>query len=239
MKQFKIYWEDLTAKKQAELTASKLTIHSGVLAIIEIEDADITPTDYEGPTAVVELFYRDGANYKYTENFTIPRNRLESVIAYRGDAFYDQDEALISYDHDLGISREDFHGTLGTTYNPDYDHNFVIVQEVDGKPNVDPRIIDEDDDVEDLRELIKATSSHGHFFFDASTGAVVILDLSNSFGPMPHIVDTAEWNKYYPEESMPKQIDILDLGYMDVNGKYEPAEASWRLERKQLIASGE
>jgi len=94
----------------------------------------ITPVDYEGPTLELDLYYRDGANYKYNQRFTVARSKVHAAIAKHGPAFYDQDDAQIQYDYDLGISREDFHGTLGTVYEDAYDHNFVIIESIDGEP---------------------------------------------------------------------------------------------------------
>jgi len=141
MKEYEIYWSDLTSEAQDRL---KEIYHDNIelspLASFEIEDADLNDDDYDGPTNDVTLFYRDGANYKFTEVFKIPTARLESLRHNRNrkEAFYEQEDALIAYDYDLGISREDFHDTLGTSYNDSYDHNFVIIQEIDGKPNTDP-----------------------------------------------------------------------------------------------------
>lgn len=134
MKEFQIYLRDLIPEKQAELQAfcNGNAEDFAPLATFEFEDAAITPENYDGHMSAVTLFYRDGANYKYTETVLIPTDKLEAAKLKLGKAFYDQDDAQIQYDYDLGISRELFHDIMGTAYNDSFDHNYVIIQQIDG-----------------------------------------------------------------------------------------------------------
>lgn len=95
-------------------------------------------------------------------------------------------------------------------------------------------------------ETATAVSSYGTFLFRIEDGAVILDGMDRDWGFIPIRVDVAEWHRFYPLEQMKDgdEYDILDLG-MRVHGlrshkeTYEPAEKSWRIERKRSIKRGE
>jgi len=93
--------------------------------------ANSTPDEGQ---STLTLHYRDGANYKYSQEFTVPTALLKRAMRVHG--FYDQEEPQIRYDNDLGIEVDSFHDTIGTAYDEGIDHSYVIVTHINGKPNV-------------------------------------------------------------------------------------------------------
>lgn len=88
------------------------------------------------------------------------------------------------------------------------------------------------------KQYITAYSSHGTFDFDPATGAVVKLELDESFGVKPFRVDVQEWKACYDTTEFPEHgVDILDLGYWTTKGYEEPAH-DWRAERLELRKEG-
>ena len=75
--------------------------------------------------------------------------------------------------------------------------------------------------------IITAYSSHGHFTFDAITGGVISHTLSEEFGCFPLRVNIYEYFDYYGE-SLPAVVDVLDIGFYDLNGIYCEPELEWR-----------
>ncbi len=80
--------------------------------------------------------------------------------------------------------------------------------------------------------IITAYSSHGHFTFDAITGGVLTRELDNEFGSLPHRVNVYEYFDYYGE-SLPATVDVLDIGFHDLNGVYCEPELEWRVDAQQ------
>ena len=75
--------------------------------------------------------------------------------------------------------------------------------------------------------IITAFSSWGTFTFDAITGGVIKTDLDDGFGSFPYRVNVYEYFDYYGE-SLPEVVDILDIGFYNLNGIYEEPEHEWR-----------
>jgi hypothetical protein len=72
-------------------------------------------------------------------------------------------------------------------------------------------------------------SSHGSLLVNSITGLVNNVDGSDYILDIKKF-DIDEWKMFYKEDS-PEDIDILSIGYWDNNGKYQPAEYSWRLDQ--------
>lgn len=87
----------------------------------------------------------------------------------------------------------------------------------------------------------KLISTYGVVTFDTNTGLVFVHDLDKDFGPPPVYVNIAEWKRRYPLEHgiLAEEHDVLDFGYVDANGKYEPPCEAWRLEREDRLKKGE
>jgi len=83
--------------------------------------------------SIVFIFYRDGANYKATEDFIVDDAQIEEAKAkYTTESWEDQEQANVDY-RDLGITQDEFHAKIGWAYVDEYDHPYVIIEEI--KPN--------------------------------------------------------------------------------------------------------
>jgi hypothetical protein len=71
-------------------------------------------------TRKVTLFYRDGANYKFTVSFNLPAHVIDKFVV--GDE--------VEYDNDLEISQQQFHDAIGSDFNHCYDHNYVTIETI-------------------------------------------------------------------------------------------------------------
>jgi hypothetical protein len=85
--------------------------------------------------------------------------------------------------------------------------------------------------------ICTAHSSSGHFEFDSDTGKVgyCLLDNWNDCD-YPAIVDVEEYQIHYGQP-VPKDIDILDIGYWTNNCFYEEPAHDWRIETAELRKS--
>jgi len=78
---------------------------------------------------------------------------------------------------------------------------------------------------------ITAYSSHGYFVFDSVTGTVIKTELDTEFGSYPQRVDVHEYFDYYGD-SLPDEVDVLDIKFTDLNGVRVDAEKGWRIKRR-------
>lgn len=84
--------------------------------------------------------------------------------------------------------------------------------------------------------LIEIISSHGLFWAEPN-GVVKEVSLDAEFGAMPVYVNWPEWMKTYPGESLPDAVDVLDVGFIDATGTYEPPCDDWRGDRAEMRAT--
>ena len=90
---------------------------------------------------------------------------------------------------------------------------------------------------------VLVNSSHGHFYFNSRTGEVNgrTMDLAESFGVLPVRVDVDELRSQKALSTHPgakkdglfTSYDVLDVGFWDEEGHYEPPEDEWRKERDE------
>jgi hypothetical protein len=88
-------------------------------------------------------------------------------------------------------------------------------------------------------KTFKVSGSHGELKFDPKTGKTNNSDLLVTNSEYKNItkIDVIEYRKFYGYKrvsDMPTDIDILDVGYWQSNGDYEPPCADWREEAKRF-----
>lgn len=84
-------------------------------------------------------------------------------------------------------------------------------------------------------ETVTIAGSHGSMVVDASTGVVLKWNHSGD-GDYKDIVkiDLDEYRRTYPGPGgIMARIDVLDVGYWDKSGAYEPPAEHWRKEFRQ------
>ena len=79
------------------------------------------------------------------------------------------------------------------------------------------------------------SSSHGNLLYNRESGLVLYInaneDSYNEYFSKITKIDIREYCDYYKTDVIPKDIDILNVGYWCTN-LYEPAEKDWREELK-------
>jgi hypothetical protein len=94
-----------------------------------------------------------------------------------------------------------------------------------------------------MRKTFIVVSSEGALTVHRDTGAV-IGRVTESGAGIADIVrfDLSEWHTTYKGEQLPESVDILDLGFWTVSGRYEPPVEDWREEfraQRELVLSGQ
>ena len=79
-------------------------------------------------------------------------------------------------------------------------------------------------------------SSHGSLVVTIPAGEVLPEQSTYDGDEIRPIIkfDLAEWCKYYDQKSLPQSLDILDVGYWNKDGTYEPPAYDWRKEVKEM-----
>ena len=70
-------------------------------------------------------------------------------------------------------------------------------------------------------------SSHGEFLYDSVTGLMTYSELREEFGVPPYRINVQEHNMFGVMRGK-DVVDILDLGYWNIHGIYEPQVQEWR-----------
>lgn len=78
--------------------------------------------------------------------------------------------------------------------------------------------------------LFKVRSSHGSCQVHCVSGRVMYDNLGDDFGTKPEVFNIWEWCRHHgvPEVPDGADIDVLDLGYICADGRYEPPAEDWR-----------
>ena len=83
--------------------------------------------------------------------------------------------------------------------------------------------------------VITGLSSKGSFTFDAITGRIIRHTLPDDF-KIPYRVDIYEYFEYYGYDiNSNTTVDIHDIGYWALNGKYVEPDFEWREEIKYNV----
>jgi hypothetical protein len=79
--------------------------------------------------------------------------------------------------------------------------------------------------------IFQVYGSHGDLTVASASGHVLAYEPIGE-GEYRNIAlfNIAEWRQAYPGE-VPRQIDILDIGYWTEEGEYAPPVADWRTEK--------
>jgi hypothetical protein len=80
----------------------------------------------------------------------------------------------------------------------------------------------------------KVLNSHGDLAIDAE-GRVLEFKRDENGGLDLSFIDrfdTVEWLLFWLRDGLPDEIDVLDLGYWDKDGVYEPPDMKWRRKLK-------
>lgn len=81
-------------------------------------------------------------------------------------------------------------------------------------------------------QTINVFSSNGSLTVSKETGEVIECFQDKDATPINDIArfDLEEFRRAYPNEAIPDNIDILDLGFWTITGAYEGPETEWRAE---------
>lgn len=82
-------------------------------------------------------------------------------------------------------------------------------------------------------------SDHGKLNISRIDGVVISVEPKEPANYLSTIdrFDLREWVRFHQDRAFPDELDIVDLGFWDQSGVYEPAVAEWRLRSLGSAAS--